>query len=83
MIDTVVGMEKIVIPKLKEFSSVKEINIVYGEHDIICRIETDNMILLKRYLLENIRKIDGIISTVTLIAIWLFLTQFARIITGS
>ena len=68
LINTEIGSEISVANKLKEFSFLKEIYVVYGIYDLIIKIEGDNLNYIKKVLIEKIRKIKEITSTITLIA---------------
>ncbi|HIP74562.1 MAG TPA: Lrp/AsnC family transcriptional regulator [Thermococcus paralvinellae] len=62
------GSEEKVYNKLKNKPMVKEIYRVYGEYDIIIRVEVDNIAGLDRFHDEILRKIEDIEMTETLIA---------------
>ncbi|MFQ6076543.1 MAG: Lrp/AsnC ligand binding domain-containing protein [Candidatus Bathyarchaeia archaeon] len=64
---TEVGKEHEVIQELLKIKGVVEARTVYGEFDVVCRIELDSL----RSLDESVtraRKVQGIIRTVTLIS---------------
>ncbi len=61
------GKEKKVIQDAKNFPGVKEVQRVYGEYDIIAKIELSNMSILEQTV-TMIRRIPGITKTVTLIS---------------
>jgi len=62
------GNEETVYEKLKDAPQVKEIYKVYGEYDIIIRVEIENIKELDRFHDEILRKIREIEMTETLIA---------------
>lgn len=62
------GNEDTVYEKLKDVPQVKEIYKVYGEYDIIIRVEIENIKELDRFHDEILRKIREIEMTETLIA---------------
>ena len=62
------GNEDTVYEKLKDVPQVKEIYKVYGEYDIIIRIEVENIKELDSLHDEILRKIREIEMTETLIA---------------
>ncbi len=41
-------------------------NLLFGDHDLILKIEAENMGLIARLVVENIRSIDGVLNTKTL-----------------
>ena len=62
------GTEKQVVNELSEYERIKEIDIVYGEYDIIAKIEAENVEELNDFLLKTLRPIHAIERTSTLIA---------------
>ncbi|KPU62610.1 Lrp/AsnC ligand binding domain-containing protein [Thermococcus argininiproducens] len=62
------GNEDLVYDKLNGVSQVKEIYKVYGEYDIILRVEVDNIKALDEFHDTVLRKIREIEMTETLIA---------------
>ena len=62
------GTEERVYDKLKDHPSVKEIYRVYGEYDLLLRVETDGIEDLDRFHDEVLRRIREIELTETLIA---------------
>ncbi len=63
------GEETTVVEKLNQFDEVKMTDVVYGEYDIIAKVEVPDMSALQKFLIEKIRKIDEIERTSTMIAI--------------
>jgi len=61
------GTEKKVLEELQKIPEVKESKIVYGEYDIIAKIEVEDVDKLNDFLLERIRPIENIEKTSTLI----------------
>ncbi|ACS34451.1 Lrp/AsnC family transcriptional regulator [Thermococcus gammatolerans] len=62
------GTEEKVYEKLKKHPNVKEIYRVYGEYDLILRVEVDTIEDLDRFHDEVLRRIREIELTETLIA---------------
>jgi DNA-binding Lrp family transcriptional regulator len=64
------GKEREIIERIsKEFyRNVTEARITYGDYDIVVRVEADNMRMLDS-IVTNIRKLDGVEETKTLIAV--------------
>jgi DNA-binding Lrp family transcriptional regulator len=69
LINSKVGSEEAVLEGLKSIPSVKEVKIVYGNYDIVCHIETKSMADLRNLLVEKIRRMDTVESTVTLLVV--------------
>ncbi len=63
------GEETTVVEKLNQMDEVKMTDVVYGEYDIIAKVEVPDMSALQKFLMEKIRKIDEIERTSTMIAI--------------
>ena len=67
LITTKSGSEKEVLDALKKTKNVKDARILYGEYDIIAKLQLQDITALNDYLLANIRPIHGIERTTTLI----------------
>ena len=63
------GMEKEVITNLQELDEVDEADIIYGEWDIVAKLNLPDVSVLGDYILQNIRSIQGVSKTSTLIVI--------------
>lgn len=63
------GEETTVVEKLNQMDEVKMTDVVYGEYDVIAKVEVPDMGALQKFLMEKIRKIDEIERTSTMIAI--------------
>ncbi|MCS7097893.1 MAG: Lrp/AsnC ligand binding domain-containing protein [Candidatus Methanomethyliaceae archaeon] len=61
-----IGKEKEVLEKCMKIKGVREGTVVFGEFDIILKIEAEDLKELSRKI-EEIRKINGFIRTITLI----------------
>lgn len=63
------GCEKELVSKLKTVENVREVHGVLGTYDIIAKIETGSEKQINKIILENIRKIDNVSSTITLMVV--------------
>ncbi len=63
------GEENTVAEKMNGLDEVKEISIVYGEYDIVAKIEKENMEDLQNFLIKQIRAMEEVERTSTLIAL--------------
>lgn len=61
------GYERVVGDKLLELDNVKNVHLIYGEFDIIARIEIESIVNLQNFIMDSIRSIKGIERTDTLI----------------
>jgi len=62
-----VGDEHDVADELKRFPGVTEVQVVYGEYDVIARVELSDLALLDE-IVTMARKLPGITRTSTLIS---------------
>lgn len=62
-----VGRERAVLEELEKMEEVKDAKIVYGEYDIIARVEVGSMEELKS-VVRKIRGLEGVLKSITLIA---------------
>ena len=67
LIVTEVGKEYDVVRKLKEMKSTVEVAVVYGEYDAFVKFMVDSLKELDA-IVTDLRKISGIIRTITLIS---------------
>ena len=63
------GFEKNIVSELEKFDSIHEARAVYGAFDIIAKLESPNLQELKENVVEDIRKLKNVISTLTLMNI--------------
>ncbi len=69
LINCTLGSEDEVIEKLKQIESVKEVSGTFGAYDILAKLETSNIEELRNGLSQQIRKIDKVSGTLTLMGI--------------
>jgi anthranilate phosphoribosyltransferase len=62
-----IGKEKEVLDKCLTVKDVVEGTVVFGEYDVIVKVVTNDVKELSRRV-EEIRRIDGLLRTATLIA---------------
>jgi DNA-binding Lrp family transcriptional regulator len=60
------GSEKSIISQLKSIDSVKEVYGTLGMYDIIAKVEASSEDQIKNIITNKIRKVDKILSTMTL-----------------
>ena len=63
------GSEEDIIEDLKHMDSVSEVHGTFGAYEIIAKIETSERDKLKEIITWNIRKLEHVRSTLTLIGI--------------
>jgi len=69
LITTETGAVDGVLESLKKMESVKETYMVYGVYDIIATVKADTMEKLKEIVTWNLRSLDQVRSTLTMIAV--------------
>ena len=57
-----------VYDKMRSLPPVKEIVTVYGEYDLIAKLELESLEALDHFIFNTIRAIDGVEATMTLIS---------------
>tara|TARA_B100001540_G_scaffold62351_1_gene56110 strand:+ start:702 stop:935 length:234 start_codon:yes stop_codon:yes gene_type:complete len=67
LITTQPGQEKMVRDRLEEIELVTSGWMLFGEYDLIARVQADNEYDLTRCIVEEIRPMEGIVDTKTLI----------------
>ncbi len=67
LLNTKIGSEVDVLKELRKIVSIEEASLVYGTYDIILRIESNSMNQLKQTITWNIRKMDRVTATQTII----------------
>jgi DNA-binding Lrp family transcriptional regulator len=69
LINTEIGSETDVLKVLKKVEGVKEAYAVYGVYDIIAKITAETMDKLKELVTWQVRRLDKVRSTLTMIVI--------------
>jgi DNA-binding Lrp family transcriptional regulator len=61
------GMDRNVLNNVKELIQVKVIETVYGEYDMLIKVEVKRLEALDSFIFDTIRTIEGVESSTTLI----------------
>ena len=69
LINCELGSEESIIQQLRNLDGVTEVNGTFGAYDILTKIESDTVEVLREIITWKIRKIDKIRSTLTLMGI--------------
>ena len=69
LINCELGKEEIILDSLKDMESVKEVHGTFGAYDIIAKIENSDRDKLRETITWNIRKLQHVRSTLTLMGI--------------
>lgn len=67
LLDTELGCEEQVLTELGTFEGIQNKYIIYGIHDIIVEIESENVDDIKKLVFEKIRPLKYVKNTSTLI----------------
>lgn len=57
-----------VVHDLKSISGIKRADLTFGQYDFIAQIEAKDEMQLKSIIIEKVRMLPGVASTMTLIA---------------
>ena len=66
LINCELGSEESIIEQLKKLEQVKEAFETFGAHDIMAKLESDNLEKIRETISWQVQKIDKIRSTITL-----------------
>ena len=69
LVNCLVGSEERIIKEIAELSEVQEVRGTYGVHDIFVKVKSDTTQSLNNTMTSKIRKVSGIMSTITLVVI--------------
>lgn len=69
LITTEIGRGDDVYQTLEEMNGVREVSIVAGTYDIVAVVESQSARDIGRIVMDRVQRIDGVMSTVTLMAI--------------
>jgi len=69
LINCDLGYEEAIIQELKGLKGVKEVRGIFGAYDVIAKVESDTIEKLRKTITSEIRQIDKIRSTLTLMEI--------------
>ena len=69
LISCMPGREQDVYLQLLDIPSVSEVSVVFGELDLVARIDFESEKEMSTTLIEDMRHVDGILKTETLIAV--------------
>ena len=68
-ITTKVGKEGDVLGNLLNKNVVREASAVYGDFDIVAKLETEDLDKLNEFIIKNVREVEGVSTTNTLITL--------------
>ena len=62
------GREYEIADEIRKVKGVTEAIVVYGEYDIVARIEADSMVMLDKAV-SSLRRIEGVLRSITLLGL--------------
>jgi DNA-binding Lrp family transcriptional regulator len=68
LLNVEVGSEEKVLEEVRKVPNVKECHRLYGIYDVIAKVEADSMDGLKEIVTWKIRRLNGVRSTITTVA---------------
>ena len=69
LVNCELGSEESVIQQLKQIQQVKEVSGTFGSYDVLAKIESPTTEELKNAITSDVRKIDKVTGTLTLMGI--------------
>jgi DNA-binding Lrp family transcriptional regulator len=69
LINTETGSESKVLAALKKIDAVTEAYLVYGVYDVVAKVKADTMDEVKEIVTYQVRRLDNVRSTLTMIVI--------------
>jgi DNA-binding Lrp family transcriptional regulator len=69
LINTEPNKMELVAKEIRKLKGVIETSMVYGAYDIVTKIQTDSMLDLKESVASQIRQMESVRSSVTMIVI--------------
>jgi DNA-binding Lrp family transcriptional regulator len=69
LINTETGVEREILAALKRIDAVTEAYMVYGVYDVVAKVKDDTMDKLKEIVTWQVRRLDKVRSTLTMIVI--------------
>ena len=69
LVNSEIGTEETVLKDLKKLKNVTEAYTVYGVYDIIAKVEAETMDKLKEIITWNIRRLNKVRSTLTMLVV--------------
>ncbi|UCD43996.1 MAG: Lrp/AsnC ligand binding domain-containing protein [Candidatus Bathyarchaeota archaeon] len=67
LINTELGQENDVVRELSNVNGITGIHSLYGIYDVIVQVEAESMDKVKEIVFNNIRRLDSVKTTITLI----------------
>ncbi len=69
LINCVPGSEENILKGLSQVQGIKEVSGIYGDYDVIAKVEASDMSVLEEIVTSQIRRTPNVISTKTMLVI--------------
>jgi DNA-binding Lrp family transcriptional regulator len=69
LIDTMPEREHDAFSALQKVKEIVELNVIFGEHDIIAKVEAYDIDAVGQIVVDKIRPVEGVMDTKTLIGL--------------
>jgi len=69
LISAELGRERDVVKELQSIQNVREVHVTYGVYDVIAKVEAESPQKLKDTITNQIRALDFIKSTLTMVVV--------------
>jgi len=69
LISAELGRERDVVNELRSIQNVREVHVTYGVYDVIAKVEADSPEKIKDTITNQIRVLDHIKSTLTMVVV--------------
>lgn len=67
LVNTELGQEAAVVEELSAVPGINSVHSLYGIYDVIVEVEAETMDKVKEIVFNNIRRLDSVKTTITLI----------------
>ena len=57
------GKEGIVKASLSKYDEIKEIHEIFGRYDILAKVQTEDIVIFRKFIKNKLRIIEGVKST--------------------
>jgi len=61
------GTEREVAQKLVDFNEVIQVDVIFGEYDVVAKVVTEDLDMLEGFVSEKIRAVPNVLVTSTMI----------------
>ena len=69
LLNCTLGSEQEIIEQLRQIESIKEVSGTFGAYDILAKLESTNIEELRKGITNDIRNLDKVTGTLTLMGI--------------